>query len=84
LPVCLDYSSSPELRLLAVAQIWLSTGLATLATCLLLTVAQWAASSYQQNPTLLDAARGRQVHLNETLADLAAANQQLARLNDFS
>jgi signal transduction histidine kinase/CheY-like chemotaxis protein len=72
------------LRGIAVLQVWGTVGLTGLVVRPLVTVAEWSWSSYQRSRTLLDQARDYQAQLKQTLEDLASANVQLARLNEFA
>ena len=74
----------PLLRFFAALQIWSVVGLVAIAARPLITAASWAWSSYERSRDLLEAARDRQVQLKQALDDLAAANVQLTRLNDYA
>lgn len=72
------------LRSLTVLQIWGTVGLTALVTRPLITAVEWSWASYERSRTLLDRARDYQVQLKQTLEDLASANMQLTRLNEFA
>ena len=68
-------------RVIAAVLVWGAVGLVWLAERPLLTALNWTWSSYQRSREVLEQARDQQVQLKQTLADLAAANVQLTRLN---
>lgn len=72
------------LRAVALLGVWGVFGLIWLTLRPLLTTIQWAWAGYESSQTALREARDTQVELKEALEDLAAANAQLARLNDFA
>lgn len=63
------------------AVIWSAVGALVLLYYPLDEFARWSWGHYRRAQTLLDEARDRQVELRQALADLAAANTQLDRLN---
>lgn len=72
---------SPTDKGIALLQLWGTFWLVWMTLRSLLTAMIWYRDSYEQSRSLLDEARNHQLHLSETLEDLADANVQLSRLH---
>ena len=71
-------------RMIALLQTLGTLGLVVLIERPLLKATEWSWASYAHSLESLNRARDYQVELKQALSDLAAANSQLARLNDFA
>ena len=71
-------------RAVVIISIWGTVWLVWMTTRPLLTTIQWSWSAYQEGQCAVEKASESNLHLQQTLADLAEANLQLARLNQLT
>jgi signal transduction histidine kinase/DNA-binding response OmpR family regulator len=78
------YGSLPldaSLRVLSASSNWILVGLLAITLRPLIEAVRWAQDGYERSHKLLVESQDHQLEMSELLQDLAAANQQLTRLN---